>query len=52
MVVDARVSEDARPYDVSGNGERFLVVQRVDAARPQQSIVVVQNWLAEFEDRD
>jgi hypothetical protein len=41
-----------RPYDVSGNGERFLVVQRVDAARPQQSIVVVQNWLAEFEHRD
>jgi len=35
-------------FDVSGDGRRFVVAQNVDSGDVQPSIVVVQNWFAEF----
>ena len=37
-------------YDVSADGQRFVVVQKVDAGETP-TITVVQNWYAEFKDR-
>ena len=36
-----------RNYDVSPDGQRFLMVQRADGAKRGQ-VIVVENWLAEM----
>ena len=38
-------------YDVSPDGEQFLMVQVHDPNVDQRGIAVVENWFAEFEDR-
>ena len=38
-------------YDVSPDGRRFVVPEAVGPA-PEPSIQVVQNWYAEFRDRE
>ena len=43
-------------FDVTADGELFLAFQQVDAegleaSTPGGSLVVVQNWFAEFEER-
>jgi len=38
-------------YDVSADGERFLLAEPVDAEAQKPAIRVVQNWFAEFKDR-
>jgi serine/threonine protein kinase len=35
-------------WDVTADGQQFLVVQNKDAAMPARAIVVVQSWLEEF----
>ncbi len=41
------------PYDVSADGQRFILAESVEeGADAQPSIRVVQNWFAEFRDRD
>ena len=50
---DLDYSTFAPVYDVSDDGQRFVVVQRIESdeeARPK--IIVVQNWAREFEDRE
>jgi serine/threonine-protein kinase len=42
-----QVSVSRRNYDVSPDGQRFLMVQRADGAKHGQ-LVVVENWLAEI----
>ena len=40
-------------FDVSADGQRFLVVESLDEeAQKQQSIHVVENWYEEFRDRE
>ena len=39
-----------RPYDVSLDGSRFLMIKNLDQPR-EPTFVVVQNWLAEVADR-
>ena len=41
------------PYDVSADGQRFILAEPVAEAAdaPEPSIRVVQNWFAEFRDR-
>ncbi len=40
-------------YDVTPDGQRFVVWERIEAKEEaQQSIRVVQNWFAEFKDRN
>ena len=41
------------PYDVSADGQRFILVDRVGegAGAPEPSIRVVQNWFSEFRGR-
>ena len=44
-------SANFRRYDVSGDGQRFVVVQTVEEAeQATQTITVVENWAKEFED--
>ena len=38
-------------FDISPDGRRFLAVRQVPGQAPRTAIVVVQNWLAEFEKR-
>ena len=38
-------------YDVSSDGQRFLMVRRY-ASKELPKIMVVQNWYAEFKDRE
>jgi eukaryotic-like serine/threonine-protein kinase len=38
-------------YDVSADGQRFVVVQEIDE-REAPTIIVVQNWHQEFKDRE
>ncbi len=42
------------PYDVSADGQRFILAEPVAEAAdaPEPSIRVVQNWFAEFRDRE
>ena len=40
------------PYDVSEDGQRFLVAELVEGESAQPQIRVVQNWYAEFRDRE
>jgi serine/threonine-protein kinase len=46
---------DLRAYDVSPDGQRFLMIKDVDAAKQttqtQASIVVVMNWVGELKSR-
>ncbi len=46
-------SASGRPdgFDVTGDGKRFLLLQDAGKQTTGQSIVVVQNWIAEFQDR-
>ena len=41
-------------YDVSADGQRFVMVQKVDGDEPDKppTITVVENWYAEFKDRE
>ena len=44
---------DARDYDVSPDGSRFLMIRReVDRDRPQQQLNVVVNWFEELRELD
>ena len=47
----SRTSRSSRNYDVSGDGQRFLMVKppAKQAAAPQ--IIVVQNWFEELKAR-
>ena len=38
-------------FDVTGDGKRFLLLQDASKQASGQSIVLVQNWFAEFQDR-
>jgi hypothetical protein len=38
-------------YDVSSDGQRFVVVQQVDEGETSK-LTVVQNWYAEFKDKE
>jgi len=38
-------------YDVSADGERFLLPERVGGQGKERFIHVVQNWFAEFRNR-
>ena len=38
-------------YDVTADGARFLIPERVEAQGSEQMIRVVENWFAEFRDR-
>ena len=42
------------PYDVSADGQRFILAEPVGAGAdaPEPAIRVVQNWFAEFRDRE
>ena len=42
------------PYDISADGQRFILAERMGegADAPEPSIRVVQNWFAEFRDRE
>ena len=37
-------------YDVSADGQRFVIVQQVDAGETPP-ITVVENWYSEFKDK-
>jgi Tol biopolymer transport system component len=39
-------------YDVSPDGKLFLMVQRVGDQTPRRTMVVVQNWFAEFKGKE
>ena len=52
----ALLKGDGRPYDVSPDGQRFLLIKKVPATDPpatpaQAPIVVVLNWVEELEAR-
>ncbi|HEY5622396.1 MAG TPA: protein kinase [Gammaproteobacteria bacterium] len=38
-----------RTYDVSPNGERFLMIKRIEGTTAVPQIIVVQNWFEELE---
>ena len=40
-----------RPYDVSPDGQRFLMINQGDEASTRAEIIVVQNWLDELAQR-
>ena len=48
-----RPGDNYAPYDVSADGQRFILAEPVGlvADGPEPSIRVVQNWFAEFRDR-
>lgn len=37
-----------RTYDVSPDGERFLMIKQVESQAAEQKIIVVQNWFEEL----
>jgi serine/threonine-protein kinase len=39
-------------FDVTADGERFLIIQRVEGHAGMTRIVVVQNWFAEFREQE
>ena len=41
----------SRPYELSGDGRRFLALKEVDVPRSVPRIIVVQNWLSEIDAR-
>ena len=40
------------PYDVSTDGKRFILAEAVGVETDQPSIHIVENWFAEFRDRE
>lgn len=54
LSVEARGIEMTEPfrYDVAGEGERFVFVQNVEQEGNRGGLVVVENWFAEFKDRN
>jgi len=38
-------------YDVSANGQRFVMLQSDEQQSTNQKLTVVQNWFAEFKDK-
>ena len=38
-------------YDVAPDGQRFVVVREVRREEAKSSVTVVENWYAEFKDR-
>ncbi len=38
-------------YDVSADGQRFVLTEPVDVEAPELSIRIVQNWFEEFRER-
>ncbi|MCP5110738.1 MAG: hypothetical protein GY953_07890 [bacterium] len=50
MGTPARLFALSDSFDVSSDGQRFLVAERVENA-PRRTIRVVENWFAEFRDR-
>ena len=52
--VGARALGDASNsfYDVTSDGQRFVVVQDVEEATQQTTITIVENWAKEFEGRE
>ncbi len=46
-------SNDARNYDISPDGSRFLMIRReAHRDRPQQQLNIVVNWLEELKQLD
>ena len=43
------IGAGGRPYDVSADG-RFLIVKGEGDSTPNDRIVVVENWISEFDD--
>ena len=39
-------------YDVTDDGQRFVVVQAVEEVTPQTTVTIVENWAREFEGRE
>ena len=37
-----------RTYDVSPDGERFLLIRQVEGASGTEQIIIVQNWIEEL----
>ena len=44
------ISHLARPYDISPDGERFLMTRATDPVSPAQ-VVLVQGWLEDLKAR-
>ena len=44
--------QPARRYDVAADGQRFVMVQQVGESVEAPGITVVENWFAEFDERD
>lgn len=52
-LLSQRQPDDARNYDVSSDGARFLMIRREESGRPQQQqLNVVLNWLEELKRLD
>ena len=47
----ARANQSGRTYDISRDGNRFLMIKPVGGADQTASLVVVQNWLEELKQR-
>jgi hypothetical protein len=45
---DYLLGPGGRTYDVSPDGERFLMIKPVESPAGEQKIVVVQNWFEEL----
>ena len=43
---------DSAPYDISADGQRFILAEPVGGQAREPSIRVVLNWFAEFRDRE
>ena len=52
-IASLRPGANYAPYDVSADRQRFILAEPVaeGAEAPEPSIRVVQNWFAEFRDR-
>ena len=48
----ATLKNSITPYDVSADGQRFIVAEPVGGEAPEPSIRVVLNWYEEFRDRE
>ena len=56
IFIDQRWSGSGTPFDVSADGQRFLIAQPVHEAErrspaSEASVLLIQNWLAEFRER-
>ncbi len=48
----ASLKNSISPYDVSADGQRFILPEPVGGEAPEPSIRVVTNWYEEFRDRE